>query len=176
MDFQTLSHDKYLESITLGHGIQFCLYIVGLYLLIFCWGDLQLCSGDIDLYLCFLVLSLSGFGKGLLLLFSCSVMSNFLQPHELQHARPSCPSPSPGFTQVHVDYIGDAVQPFHTLRQISPSVLNLSQHQGLFQWVSGHIRWPKYWSFSFITSPSNEYSGLISLKIDWFDLLASKGL
>ena len=47
MDFQTLSHDKYLESITLGHGMQFSLYIVGLYLLIFCWGDLQLCSREI---------------------------------------------------------------------------------------------------------------------------------
>ena len=88
---------------------------------------------DIDLYLCFLVLSLSGFGKGLLLLFICLVVSNSLQPHELQHARPSCPSPSPGFTQVHVHCISDAVQLSHTLKQTSPSVLNLSQHQRLFQ-------------------------------------------
>ena len=50
------------------------------------------------------------------------------------------------------------------------SSLNPSQHQGLFQWSSLHIRWPKYWSFSIC--PSNEYFGLISFKIDWFDLLA----
>ena len=49
---------------------------------------------------------------------------------------------------------------------------NFSQHQGLFQWVGCSIRWPKYWSFNFSFSPSNEYSGLVSLKIDYFDLLA----
>ena len=48
---------------------------------------------------------------------------------------------------------------------------NLFQHQGLFQWVF-HIRWPTYWSFSLSISPSNEYSGLVSFRIDWFDLLA----
>ena len=52
----------------------------------------------------------------------------------------------------------------------SPPTFNLSQHQGLFQWVSSCIRWPKYWSFSFSISPSNEYSGLVSFRIDWFDL------
>ena len=53
------------------------------------------------------------------------------------------------------------------------SALSLSQHQGLFQWVSSCIRWPKYWSFSI--SPANEYSRLIHFKIDWFDLLAVQG-
>ena len=53
--------------------------------------------------------------------------------------------------------------------------LKLSEHQGLFQWLAFHIRWPKYWSFSFSISPSNKYSGLISFKIDWFDLLAIQG-
>ena len=53
----------------------------------------------------------------------------------------------------------------------SPQAFNLAQHHGLFKW----IRWPKYWSFSFSISPSNEYSGLISFKIDWFDLLALQG-
>ena len=52
------------------------------------------------------------------------------------------------------------------------SALNLSQHQGLFQRLSVRIRWPKYWSFTFSISPSSEYLGLISLKIDWFDILA----
>ena len=53
--------------------------------------------------------------------------------------------------------------------------LSLSQHQGLFQWGSSSHRWPKYWSFSFSISPSNEYSGLISFMIDWLDLLAVQG-
>ena len=67
-------------------------------------------------------------------------------------------------TQVHqVQRVGDAIQPFHPLSPPSPPVLNLSQHQGLFQW-------PKYWSFSLSISPSNEYSGLFSFRIDWFDL------
>ena len=59
---------------------------------------------------------------------------------------------------------------------LCPLLLHLqsSQHQGLFQEVL-RIRWPKYWSFSFSISPSNEYSGLISLRIDWFDLLAVQG-
>ena len=53
-----------------------------------------------------------------------------------------------------------------------PSAFNLSQHQGLFKWVSS---WPKYWSFSFSTSPSNEHSGLISFRMDCLDLLAVQG-
>ena len=60
----------------------------------------------------------------------------------------------------------------HLLLSPSPLAFHLSQHQDLLQWVSLHIRWPKYWSFSFSISPSNEYSGLISFGIDWLDLLA----
>ena len=52
---------------------------------------------------------------------------------------------------------------------------NLSQHQGLFKWSALCIRWPKYWSFSFNINPSDEYSGLISFRMDWLDLLAVKG-
>ena len=74
-----------------------------------------------------------------------------------------------------MDIISDAIQPSHPLILSSLSALNLSQHQGLFQWVNVCIRWPKYWSFSFSISPSREYSGLIALKIDWFDLLAVQG-
>ena len=80
----------------------------------------------------------------------------------------------PEFTQTHVHWLGDAIQPSHPLSSPSPPVFNFSQHQGLFQSVL-HIRWPKYWSFSFSISPSNEYSGLISIRIDWFDLLAVQG-
>ena len=77
--------------------------------------------------------------------------------------------------QTHVHWVGDAIQPSCPLSSPSPSGFNLSQHQGLFQWVGSSIRWPKYWSFSLSISPSNEYSGLISFRIDWFDLLAVQG-
>ena len=60
----------------------------------------------------------------------------------------------------------------HLLLSPSPFPFHLSQHQGLFQWIGSSIRWPKCWSFSFIISPSNKYSGFISFRIDWFDFLA----
>ena len=78
----------------------------------------------------------------------------------------------PEFAQTDVHWIDDTIQPSHPLSHPSPPALNLSPHQGLFQWVVHHIRWPKYWSFGISISPSNEYSGLISFRIDWFDLLA----
>ena len=68
--------------------------------------------------------------------FSHSVMSESLRPHELQPARLPCPSPSPGVAQTHVHWVGDAIQPSHALFSPSPPAFNLSQHQGLFQWVS----------------------------------------
>ena len=76
----------------------------------------------------------------------------------------------PEFTQTHVHWVGDAIHPSHLLSSPSPPAFNLSQHQGLFKWVSSTHYWPKYWSFSFNISPSNGYSGLISFRIDWFDL------
>ena len=77
----------------------------------------------------------------------------------------------PELTHIHVHWVDDAIQPSHPL--LSPSsAFNLSQHQGLFSNESVlHIRWPKYWSFSFSISISNEYSKLISFRIDWFHLL-----
>ena len=77
--------------------------------------------------------------------------------------------------QTHTHWVSDAIQPSQALSSPSPPASNLSQHQGLFQWVSSCIRWPKYWSFSFSISPSNEYSGLISFMTDWMDLLAVQG-
>ena len=76
------------------------------------------------------------------------------------------------FAKTHVHWIDDAIQPCHPLSSPFPPALNLSQHQGLFQWVQWVllIRWPKYCSFSFNISPSKEYSGLISLRINWFGL------
>ena len=81
----------------------------------------------------------------------------------------------PELAQTHVHQVGDAIQPSHPLLSPSPPAFNLPQHQGLFQWVSSCIRWPKYWSFSFSISPSKEYSGLISFTMDWLDLLAVQG-
>ena len=82
------------------------------------------------------------------------------------------------FTQTHVHRVGAAIQPSHPLSSFLtpfPPALNLSQHQGLSKWVSSSLRWPKYWNFCFSISPSNEYSGLISFKMDWLDLLAVQG-
>ena len=107
--------------------------------------------------------------------FSHSVMSHSLQPHGLQHAGLPCPSPPSGACSNSFPLswwchptISSSVVP-------SPPAFNLSQHQSLFQWVSSMRQGPKYWSFSFSISPSNEYSGLISFRIDWLDLLAVQG-
>ena len=72
----------------------------------------------------------------------------------------------------HVHSDGDDIQTSRPLSSASSPAFNLSQHQGLFHLSQFFIRWTKYWSFNFNISPSNEYSGLISFRIDWFDLLA----
>ena len=79
------------------------------------------------------------------------------------------------FTQNHVLQVSDVIQPSHSLSSPFPPALNLSQHQGLFNESALHIRWPKYWSFSFNISPSSEHLGLISFRMDWLDLLAVQG-
>ena len=76
------------------------------------------------------------------------------------------------FAQACVRWIDGAIQLSHPLWPPSPLALNLSEHQGLF---SRCIRWPKYWSFTFSISPSSEYSGLISFRMDWLDHLAVQG-
>ena len=108
--------------------------------------------------------------------FSCSVMSNSLQPQGLQHARLPCPSPTLGaysnsrpLSQWCHPTISSSVVPFSFC-------YNLSQHQGLSNESVLHIRWPKYWSFTFSISPFNEYLGLISFRMDWMDLLAVQGI
>ena len=79
------------------------------------------------------------------------------------------------FAQSHVRWVSDAIQPSHPLLSPSPPpVFNLSQHQALIE-SALRIRWPKYWSFSFSINPSNEYSGLISFRMDWLDLPAVQG-
>ena len=109
--------------------------------------------------------------------FSHSVVSNSLWPHEPQHARPPCPSPTPGvysylcpLNQWCHPTISSSVIPFSRLPpSIFPSIKVFSIESVL------QIRWPKYWSFSFNIGPSNEYSGLISFRMDWLDLLAVQG-
>ena len=77
----------------------------------------------------------------------------------------------PEFTQTHVHWVGGAIQPSHPLLSPSSPAFDLHQHQGLFKWV----RWPKFWSFSFNISPSNEHSGLVSFRMDLLNLLAVEG-
>ena len=81
----------------------------------------------------------------------------------------------PGLAQTHVHWVGDAIQPSHTLLSPSPPTFSLSQNQDFSKESALCIRWPKYWSFSFSISLSNEYSGLISFRMDWLDLLAVHG-
>ena len=110
-----------------------------------------------------------------MLLFSHSVISDSLHPHGLQHARLPFPSPSsracsnscPLSVMPSNHFI--LCHPLLLLPSIFPSIRVFSNESVL------HIRWPKYWSFSFIISPSNEYSGLIFFRMDWLDLLAVQG-
>ena len=81
----------------------------------------------------------------------------------------------PEFTQTHVHWISNAIQPSHPLPSPSSPAFNLSQHLGLFSESALCIRWPEYWSFSFSMSPSNEHPGPISFRMDWLDLLAVQG-
>ena len=85
----------------------------------------------------------------------------------------------PEFAQTHVCWVGNAIQPSYLLSHLSPPALNLSQHQRLFQWLGSSHQVAKvlehnYWSFGI--SPSNEYSELISFRIDWFVLFAVRGI
>ena len=97
----------------------------------------------------------------------------------MNHSMPCLPVQHqlPEFTQTHVHWVSDGIQPSHPLSSPSPPALDLL---GLFIRVFSnesalHIRWPKYWSFSFNVSPTNEHPGLISFRMDWLDLLAVQG-
>ena len=108
---------------------------------------------------------------------SCSVVSDSLRPHELQHARPPCPSPNP---RVHSNSCPSSwwchpashlilCRPLLLLPPVPPSIRVLSNESTL------PMRWPKYWSFSFGIIPSKEHPGLISFRMEWLDLLAGQG-
>ena len=77
--------------------------------------------------------------------------------------------------QTHVHQVGDAIQPSHPLSSPSPPASIFSSIRVLSSESVLHIRWPKYWSFSFNIHPSNEQSGLISFRIDWLDLCEVQG-
>ena len=81
----------------------------------------------------------------------------------------------PEFTQTHVHRVSDAIQPSHPLSSPSPPAPNPPSIRIFSSESALHIRWPKYWSFSFKISPSNENSGLISSRMDWLYLLAVQG-
>ena len=108
--------------------------------------------------------------------FTHSVMSNTLRLHGLQHARLPCSSPTARACSNSMSI--ELVMPPSHLILCHPLLLlpSIFPSTGAFSNESVlRIRCPKYWSFSFSISPSNEYSGLISFKIDWFDLLAVQG-
>ena len=108
--------------------------------------------------------------------FSHLVVLDSLQPHESQHARPPCPSPTP---RVHSNScpltrwchpaISSSVIPLSSCPQSLPASESFS-NESTFR-----MRWPKYWSFSFSIIPSKEQPGLISFRMDWLDLLAVQG-
>ena len=104
-------------------------------------------------------------------------MSDSLQPQGLQHARPPCPSPTPGVYSNSCPSSHQVIPSSHLilccplllLPPIPPSIRVSSNESTL------RMRWPKYWSFGFSISPSNEHPGLISFRMDWLDLLAVQG-
>ena len=111
----------------------------------------------------------------LVLLFSCSVVSNYVTPRS--HSMPGFPVLHylPEFVQTRVLWVGDAIRPAHPLSPPSPPASVFSSIRVFSGESCLRVRRPKYWSFSFSFSPSNEYSGLVSFRIDWFDLLAVQG-
>ena len=104
--------------------------------------------------------------------FSRSVVSDSLRPHDSQHTRPPVHHQQPEFTQTHVHRVGDAIhpsilcRPLLLLPPIPPNIRVFSNESTL------HMRWPKYWSYSFSIILSKEHPGLISFWMDWLDLLA----
>ena len=108
--------------------------------------------------------------------FSCSVMSDSLQPHELQHSRPPCPSPTP---RIHSNSTSiELVMPSNNLILCCPILLlpPIPPRIRVFSKESTlSMRWPKYWSFSFSIIPSKEYPGPSSFRMDWLDRLAVQG-
>ena len=108
--------------------------------------------------------------------FTCrSVMPNSLQHHRLHTPGFHVHHQLREFIQTHVHRVGYAIQPSHPPSSPSSPIFNLSQHQVFSNKSALCIRWPKYWSFDFNISPSNEHSRLISFRMDWLNLLVVQG-
>ena len=120
--------------------------------------------------------------------FAVHLSHLYMQFHSVAQSYPALCDPmdcsTPGFpvhhqlpdlTQTHVHRVRDVIKASHPLSSPSPT-FNLSQHQGFSNESVLCIRWPKYCSFSFSISPSNEFSGLITFRSDWVDLLAIQGI
>ena len=107
--------------------------------------------------------------------FSHSVVSDALQP--MDRSTPGLPVHHQllEFTQTHVHWVSDAIQPSHPLSSPFPPAFNLFSIRVFSIESALRIRWPKYWSFTFNISPSNEHSGLISFRMDWLHLLEVQG-
>ena len=110
--------------------------------------------------------------------FSHSVMSDSLRPHGLQHSRLPYPPihQLPELAQTHIHWVSDAIQPSHVVSSPSPPAFNFPSIRVFSNKSVLHIRWPKYWTFNFSISPSSEYSGLFSFRMDCLDLLAVQGI
>ena len=112
-------------------------------------------------------------GRGYMYQFSSVAQSCPTLCDPMNHSTPGLPvhHQLPEYNQTHVHRVRDAIQPSHPLSSPFPPALSPSQHQGCFSNESTLcMRWPKYWSFSFSISPSNEHPGLISFRMDWLDL------
>ena len=106
--------------------------------------------------------------------FSSVAQSCLTLCNPMNHSTPGLPvhHQLPYFTQTHMHRVGDAIQSSHPLSSPSPPAPTPSQHQSFSNESTFHMRWPKYWNFSFSIIPSKEHSGLISFRMDWLDLLA----
>ena len=113
-------------------------------------------------------------GEALLVQFSCSVVSDSLQPMDCSMPGLPVHHQLPEFTQTHVHWVHDAIHLILCRSLLPPSIfpsIRVFSNESVL-----HIRWPKYWSFSFNNSPSNEHSALIFFRMNWLDLLASSSV
>ena len=112
----------------------------------------------------------------LILILNCCCCSIAKLSHGLQHSRLPCPSLSCGVCSNHAHWVSDAIQPSYPLSSPSPPTFNLAWHQCFFQWVRCSSQVAKVLELQLQLSTSNDYSGLVSFKTDWFDLHAVQGI